>query len=139
MALHRSFTSLGRRLRRIASNVTGNTTKVVRKAALAADQVAVLATPVDTGRARGGWTVGIGRAARSPQDRLDPTGSQAIADGASTINTWKVGQGPINISNDVVYVPRLDAGYSEQAPNGMSAQAIAAARDVLASAKLLED
>lgn len=139
MATHTTFKSFAKRMRVIASNVTGNTGRVVRRAALAADQVAVLATPVDTGRARGGWTVGIGGIGTSQQDRLDPSGDQAIAEGLDKISKWKVGSGPINISNDVVYVPRLDNGYSAQAPNGMTAQALAAANDVLRKAKLLED
>jgi hypothetical protein len=51
-------------------------------------------TPVDTGRAQRGW---------------------------KKVDKYKVGerQRTIIIRNDVPYSPRLDNGYSKQAPNGM--------------------
>lgn len=101
----------------------------VRRAAIAADQVAVLATPVDTGRARANWRVGIGSARTGfDEDASDASGGATIAEGQAVIAGWKSGAGPIFISNSVPYIIPLDEGSSAQAPNGMTAAAVQAAR-----------
>lgn len=77
----------------------------------------VFRTPVDTGRARGGWQVSRG----GPQRRLgepDRDGSATVSRGESVVRALK----PYNnlaIYNNVFYIQFLENGYSQQAPSGM--------------------
>lgn len=121
-----------------ARGIGENTQIAVRKAAVAADSALVLSTPVDTGRARGNWRTSIG----SPNEvELAVQGTQAAQDaldeGVRVAGDWRLGMGSIFITNNVPYIMRLDKGWSEQAPRGMSAHGIRAARKQLANAKLL--
>ena len=116
--------------------------KAVKKAALAADTAAVLATPVDTGRARANWLASIGSPVffevGSKGSEFDRGGGAALSQGKAVINRWKLKAGPIFITNSLPYIVPLDSGTSAQAPSGMSAQAIAAARRELKKARLLK-
>jgi hypothetical protein len=118
------------------------TQKAVVKAALAADTTAVLATPVDTGRARANWIASIGSPTLteigSEGDEFDRGGASALAQGKGAIAGWKLRAGPIFITNSLPYIVPLDTGSSSQAPHGMSASAIAAARRELKKIKLLK-
>ena len=132
MATSIGLKAFQRRIRVLSKITLGNVEKRVRKAALAADQVAVLATPVDTGRARANWRVGIGtNPAGYDDEATDKSGSSTIAEGQGVIERWKSGQGSIFISNNVPYIIPLDEGSSAQAPSGMSAAAVQAARKFL--------
>lgn len=135
----------------IAEAVERNTLKIVQRAAIAADQTAVLKTPVDTGRARANWLVSVGAPATgTPVGVLGPRGgkgksgveAQATNDtlekGRKAIQTYKLGQGGIFITNNVVYIGVLDSGSSAQAPQGMTVAAIRAAQKQLGSARLLD-
>ena len=123
----------------------------MKRAAVAADQTAVLKTPVDTGRARSNWVVSIGvprtdapKSAKGPRGgqgrrgvKTDAT-NEALEDGRATILGYKLGKGGIFISNNVPYIGRLDAGSSAQAPQGMTSAAIKAAQKQLGDARLLD-
>ena len=108
-----------------AKNVEREAVKLTRLGASAALRTAVLATPVDTGRARGSWDVGIGGPGSSGNS-LDPTGAGAIASGLGTISSVKR---PISIyvSSNLEYIGQLENGSSVQAPSGMIRSAIGAA------------
>lgn len=54
-----SLNEFSRRMRIRAERVSGNTTRLVRKVALTADQAVVSGTPVDTGRAKSNWIVAL--------------------------------------------------------------------------------
>lgn len=114
----------------------------VVKAALAADTTAVISTPVDTGRARANWLASIGSPVitevGNDGQEFDKGGSAALTQGASAIGAWRLQAGPIFIANSLPYILPLDQGTSAQAPSGMSAQAIAAARRELKKIKLLK-
>lgn len=133
------FDDFNERMARRALKVIANVEKHVRRAALIADATVVQATPVDTGRARSNWNVSVGGPVFTNNEPTDTSGSAAIAQGGEVIATWRVGGGPIFIANGLPYIERLDTGYSAQAPSGMSAQAVNAARAYLAQeAKVLE-
>lgn len=130
----------------IAKAVERNTVKTVKRAAIAADQAAVLRTPVDKGRARANWVVSIG-VPRFGIVSEGPGGGKGAAGAAaneslerarSTILGYRLGSGGIFITNSVPYIGKLDAGSSAQAPEGMTAAAIAAARRQLGEARLLD-
>lgn len=92
-----------------------------RKQALAekALERLVRKTPVDTGRARGNWTISLGApTARHQESTFDKDGSETIAKGRSRIKTSKPGQA-IHIENAVNYGIPLELGHSRQAPQGM--------------------
>lgn len=121
----------------ISEKVGDNVEDVVRRAAIAADRTAIFATPVDTGRARGNWRVGIGSPSFEVSEGTDTGGASTASTGDLIISTWKIGKGPIFISNSVPYIIDLDQGSSAQAPNGMSAAAILAARKTFGRANIL--
>lgn len=83
----------------------------------------VLKTPVDTGRARMNWNVGVGTIDATTTEQIDPSGQAAINDGAARLSGYDTAQGfpIINLSNNLPYIGRLDDGYSQQAPAGMVA------------------
>ena len=128
-----------KRMAAIAKAVERNTLKTVKRAAIAADQTAVLKTPVDTGRARANWIVSFG----APSDQIVASpgkrqaANQATEKGRQKIGQYKLGQGGIFISNSVSYITLLDAGSSKQARAGMSTAAIKAAQAQLGSVRLL--
>jgi hypothetical protein len=137
MAGRNEFDKFAARMDRVGDQVENNAATVVRRAALAADQVVVLATPVDTGRARANWTTSVGAPTFTNKDPPPDPGGSALAQAREVIGTWRPGLGSIYISNGVDYVQYLDEGSSAQAPEGMTSQGIAAARQVLRAARLL--
>ena len=71
-------------------------------------------TPVDTGRARGGWQVGVGS---SPSG--DSSSSNPVSDGLQKMESLRP-YGAIHIANNVEYIGELENGSSKkQAPAGM--------------------
>ena len=127
-----------RALRRIGRSVQENASRAVRAAAVTVDQVAVVATPVDTGRARSNWLVGLDAAPSGTRDPIDTSGQAAIAEAQKAIAGFSVDRNSsIHVVNNLDYIQELDNGSSAQAPNGMSARAIAAGRSVLRAARLL--
>ncbi len=126
----------------VAAGVVSAVARVVRKAALAADQTAVLATPVVTGRARANWIVTVGSPSDSADAQPDPSGQAALAQGQAAVGEFEVGRGEagsIFVTNNVEYIIPLENGHSAQAPSGMSAQAILAAVGVVRHESLLKE
>jgi len=119
----------------------------MRKAALRADQVAVLATPVDTGRARANWIASTGQpvseapegsqSGSTKEARGANAAAKALQQAQKIVQEYTLSQGSIFLSNNVEYIVPLDQGSSRQAPAGMSAAATAAATDVFRRARLL--
>lgn len=140
MATSRKFGDFARRLYLIGGVFEKNTAKAMKRAALAADQAIVLATPVDTGRARANWTVSIGSPATESFEFTGGEGAatnQALSQGRSAVSSFKLGRGPIFIANNLPYIQLLEDGYSAQAPSGMLASGLAAARRQFSDAKVL--
>lgn len=126
-------------------------TKAVAKRALRA---LVLATPVDTGRARSNWRVGIGAPTSAVIDPYSPgkklgigeraNANAAIAAGLARINSVRGASGrggglqtAIYINNNTPYIGNLpngkglNDGYSPQAAPGFIEAALLEARSVL--------
>lgn len=141
MAVSRGFDEFSKRMSIVAKRLERNAEITIQRAAIRADQVIVLATPVDTGRARGNWRVGLG----IPQALDEPVsgggfaaGANAIAEAQQVIASWRLGQGSIFIGNGVPYIVPLDQGSSSQAPNGMVDAGLNAARQEIRRGKLLK-
>lgn len=81
----------------------------VRKVALQVLSGTVLATPVDTGRARGGWQVDINRTNETDTGKIDKSGFSTTAVGDVRISAYRVGD-TINIFNNVKYIGVLERG-----------------------------
>lgn len=97
-------------------------------------------TPVDTGWARANWVPSIGTpfegiagSRESAEDgRVDQGPAQQGL--ARVAAAYRIRQGPVFVSNNVPYVPRLNDGHSRQAPSGFVQAAIErAVRAVVAS------
>jgi len=71
------------------------------------------ACPVDTGNARARFIPHVGD---------DDPGSYEA--GAAAVVAYKIGDGPLNITNDAPYLPFLIGGSSSQAPAGWDVTAI---------------
>lgn len=91
--------------------------RLIKIAAVAAiDQVVVLATPVDTGRARANWQVGLNAPKRGALlENFDKGGSSTISRNRTAARGTRAGE-TVYISNNLPYINRLNEGYSAQAP-----------------------
>lgn len=127
-------------MRRLGKAAQENADKLVRKTALAVDATVVLATPVDTGRARGNWQVQLNHAPAGTVATLSPTGAEALAQGQQTIAQYKGGTGQakeVHITNNLPYIGRLNEGSSAQAPAGFVEAAINAGLQAIEGATIL--
>jgi hypothetical protein len=123
----------------LAASVVKNADKTVRTVAIVADQALVMATPVDTGRARANWIAGLGSASSSVTDAVDKTGQSAINQAAGVISQYRGGPGAaIHITNNLPYIQTLDEGSSVQAPAGFVRLALKKAADAVDGAELLK-
>ncbi len=124
-----------RRIRVIADRIEANTHRIVMETAIAIDQTVVLATPVDTGRARSNWIVSLGGPNSSVQEPYaagDGLGkgeganaAAAIAQAKRVIVSRPKRGGDIYIQNNLPYIGRLNEGSSAQAPANFVAKAVA--------------
>lgn len=127
------------RIRQTGRNIVKNTDETVRKVGLAVDAAVVLATPVDTGRARGNWQVELDRPAVGTTSNLSPSGREAIDQGKATISKYVGGkaQASIHITNNLPYIGKLNEGHSAQAPAGFVEKAITVGVDAVKGASVL--
>lgn len=143
MATLRQFAA---RIRRRSKQVEDGVDRLVKKVALAVDQAVVLSTPVDTGRARSNWRVGVGSPERgtiepyAPGNRLGvgetANASAALAQAKGAIPTRRQGQ-DIYISNNLDYIEPLNEGSSAQAPAQFVEEAVAVGRDLVRRTRVI--
>lgn len=98
--------------------------KAHRALTLAALRGVVLMTPVDRGRARGGWQITHHEPAADSPVRLDKSGQATIsaeAPKAEAAEAFTI----TYLTNNVVYIVPLENGHSDQAPHGMAAVTVA--------------
>ena len=106
--------SLDRQIRQVESGLNEAVSKVIGEMAFAAFSAIVLATPVDTGRARGNWQPSVGEPESGELNVQDKSGSSAIGKSRSTFANYSLGP-KIWFSNNVPYIQRLNEGHSQQA------------------------
>jgi len=128
-----------------ALQITENIDEGVRKVALAIDQAVVIATPVDTGRARSNWLVTVGSQSEtdippyvpgSQGSTAGPNVQKALDQAKAAVAAYK-GAGAIFITNNLPYIQRLDEGWSKQAPAGYVSRAAEAAAKAVGSLSIL--
>lgn len=120
-------------MRRRAREVEENSTRGVRRIALAAFRMVVRTTPYDTGRAISNWRLSVGFAYRPVREPFSYKGgasanwSAALAEAQVTAQQFTVRKGSaIFLTNSVPYILRLNEGWSKQAPAGFIQRGIAA-------------
>lgn len=112
-----------------------NADQVLRKVSAEVLREVVLRSPVDTGAFRGAWVAAIGEVVTQPSPVLDKTGELAISRAEAVLRRASVGQ-VISIVNNLPYGPRLEYGWSQQAPQGMVRLTIARWQEFVAKAAL---
>lgn len=92
---------------------------IVRKVGLDLTRAVVARSPVDTGRFRGNWMLGVGSVNTTMlPDITDQDGGDTIEKIASGLDRVHAG-GVFYITNSLPYAIPLEYGHSDQAPNGM--------------------
>jgi hypothetical protein len=125
-------------MKQLGQNIQGNSLVLLKKLALNIDKNVVMATPVDTGRARANWQVQINGPAQGELEKEDPSGAVTIAMGQTAIMGVQHGQA-IHITNNLPYVVYLNDGTSTQAPLHFVEESIAAAMQSIKNYRLLKD
>lgn len=131
--------SLEQRMGAIATAVKRNADKTVRKVAMAVDQAVVMATPVDTGRARANWIASLDAPVTTATENKDKSGGGAISQAAGVVAGYDGdSNSSINITNNLPYIGPLNDGSSYQAPAGFVERAVRAGANAVKGARLLE-
>lgn len=118
-----SLRGFARRIRARGRQVDTNVSRGVRATAVAVNQTLISSTPVDTGRARANWQVGVGSPLFSELPDTDPSGAATTARNNAAIATSPPRE-DIFISNNLPYIGRLNEGSSAQAPAGFVERAV---------------
>ncbi len=139
-----SLKDLAKTMDRLAKVIPVNAKRNLKRTVLAIDQVLVVETPVDTGRARSNWIVGSGPSTRVI-DAYVP-GEEASTGGANAAAALAQAQAflsatdvkVIYISNNLSYIQVLNGGSSAQAPAGFIEAAVATGIAAVKNMKVLE-
>lgn len=133
------------RMRARADQIAVESNRVARRAALTVLQTVVVATPVDTGRARSNWNTELNRPNLSTREPYAPgdsgsTGAanarRSIEEGTRVITDRATGQ-DIWITNNLPYIGELNNGHSAQAPAGFIERAVQAGRATVRRSRLM--
>lgn len=116
--LNRSLALFNGRLKAFSGTVRQDTTRFQRAVSLQVLVGVVMKTPVDTGRARGGWQLDIGGFNDRPFTPFDKGGGDTVRRESANLGRLRFG-GVVTISNPVTYIVYLEGGSSQQAPQGM--------------------
>lgn len=135
------------RMNEYGRRVEANAPAIARRVALAVDQVLVLATPVDKGRARSNWQVRIGAPTEGVREAFSPgekgsTGAanaQAQIAHAQAVVASYPGGSSIHITNNLPYIQRLNDGWSAQAPAGFVEASVQAGVRAVQNSKILDE
>lgn len=135
--------SFARRIRIRAVSVPKNVDKLVGKVTLAVDQAVVLATPVDTGRARANWRPSIGAMITDslPEPSSPGEGLRAALSAAESVAARYRGgsRSPtVHITNNLPYIQALNDGSSKQAPKNFVSIAISMAVSAIKNARIID-
>jgi hypothetical protein len=93
----------------------------IRKIALELLKKVTMKSPVDTGRFRANWMVGIGGA---DETTTENTVNDAMMRGSIVLTGYKTLK-QIHISNNLPYAAALEHGHSQQAPLGVAEVSVA--------------
>jgi len=108
--------SFSRDIRKFADKTKLSMDVIVRKVTIDMTVAIVRMSPVDTGRFRGNWMIGVGSPDISTIDAVDKDGSTTVARVTTAAPGLHAG-GVIYITNSLPYARRLEYGWSKQAPS----------------------
>lgn len=126
------FEGFSKRMSSHGERIIDNANKLKRKAALAVDASVVMATPVDTGRARANWQASLSAPVGAEIEAYAPgtagstsgeNGRRALEQAKTEIAASQPEQG-IFLTNNLPYIGRLNEGHSAQAPSGFVQTAV---------------
>jgi hypothetical protein len=138
-----SLRDLANKMDRLSKQIPVEVAKGLKETVLVIDQALVTATPVDTGRARSNWVVGIGPSTEAIDAYAPGTkGSSGGANTAAALQQAKdfldgTDASTIYISNNLKYIQYLNEGSSAQAPSGFIEAAVQAGIDYVKTLKVL--
>jgi hypothetical protein len=89
---------------------------IVRKVVIDMTVALTRMSPVDTGRFRGNWMLGVGSPNTSTIEAVDKDGSTTVARITQGVEGVNAG-GVVYITNSLPYARRLEYGWSKQAPS----------------------
>jgi len=122
--------------RQVAGFVAGVEAKgneVLRKTALGVLANVVEGSPVDMGRFRANWQVGVGSRPAGEVEADDKSGEGTVSKGAQTLEGAQLGD-KVFITNNLPYGRRLEFGHSAQAPFGIVRRVLAQIRIIIEDA-----
>jgi hypothetical protein len=99
----------------ISVEIASEVEQAARAATLNILKFVVLATPVDTGRARGNWQTSVSKPINSQSDIVDKSGGSTISRGSNTVLQSR-DYDVFYITNNLPYIEELNRGTSSQAP-----------------------
>lgn len=108
-----SFTGDLNRFRNRSIEVTKETRKAIT---IELFNSVISDTPVKLGRARGNWQTSEGQPISGVVDRVDPNGSQAMAEVQQNLGE---GDTTVFLTNNLPYIEALEEGHSKKHPEGM--------------------
>lgn len=126
-----------KRMRQLGVEIEEGADRQVINTANAINTTVIIATPVDTGRARANWQAGVNTAKKNKIDDTDQGGSETMDRNRSVIRSRRGGES-VFLSNNLDYIGRLNAGSSAQAPAGFVEQAVQAGVVALSRARILK-
>ena len=140
--------SLSERLKQRADNLHNGVTRVMRQVGLETLRDLTVSTPVDTGRARSNWLVGVNA---PPTSEIEPyaVGSKGSTGGANAQMAFDAGEIVIKgfenkgddtlyLRNNLDYIDKLNDGFSRQAGAHFIESAVKGATDSVKNMRLLD-
>jgi len=132
MGRKRDLASFPFRMAAMALLVEKNAAKALRSTGIVLLSSVVPGTPVDEGRARGNWLVGVNAPVRREEEPRDRQGSSAISEGSGVMAGARADD-TIYISNNLAYIVPLNESHAWA---GFVERAIAAANKAVKRANL---
>lgn len=105
-------------LSQFAAAAGENADKVVRQVTLEVASRVIVRSPVDTGRFRGNWRLGVGGPATGTTEVTDKDGGATNGAIAAALPAKAAGT-VLYLQNNLPYAWALEHGHSKQAPSGM--------------------
>lgn len=103
-------------IQKIQLHLTQKTAQLLTLIVAETDAQLKMRTPVDTGRARASWSIGLNQV--NPTVAPDTQRGQPVVSADPSIPAVTIGS-TVYITNSLPYARRLEYGWSAQAPAGM--------------------
>lgn len=119
---------------RFSNRIDADFSTVIKRLSFGILLGVVLKTPVDVGRARGGWTVGVNASPAFVEGRINTSQAPSPEETAKLSILDSNPYSIVLIANNLPYILFLENGSSKQAPQGMAAITIEEERQAFQAA-----